>query len=69
MDLASNEILADLSGWQRMLDRHGELFTELASGSRIGLLARLFMPAFASAANARAEALRHAPGRIATAAE
>jgi hypothetical protein len=40
MEPGSNEILADLSGWQRMLDRHGELFTELAPGSRIGLLAR-----------------------------
>lgn len=36
----SREILGDIAGWQRMLDRHGELFTELASGSRIGLLAR-----------------------------
>jgi hypothetical protein len=40
MDAASTEILADTSGWQRMLDRHSELFTELAPGSRIGLLAR-----------------------------
>ena len=45
-------------------------FHEKASGwNRIGLLARLFMPAFVSAANSRCEALRHAPGRIATAAE
>jgi hypothetical protein len=36
----SHEILADVAGWQRMLDRHGELFTELAPGARIGLLAR-----------------------------
>jgi len=36
----SAEILADLPGWQRLLDRHAELFTELAHGSRIGLLAR-----------------------------
>lgn len=40
MTPASTEILADISGWQRMLDRHSELFTELAPGSRIGLLAR-----------------------------
>lgn len=46
-----------------------EFHEKAESWNRIGLLARLFMPAFASAANARAEALRHAPGRIATAAE
>jgi len=40
MNPASTEILADISGWQRMLDRHSELFTELVPGSRIGLLAR-----------------------------
>ena len=40
MDLAANEFLSDIAGWQRMLDRHAELFTELAPGSRIGLLAR-----------------------------
>lgn len=40
MDLPANEFLSDIAGWQRMLDRHAELFTELAPGSRIGLLAR-----------------------------
>ena len=46
-----------------------EFHEKADSWNRVGLLARLFMPAFASAANARCEALRHAPGRIATAAE
>ena len=46
-----------------------EFHEKADSWNRVGLLARLFMPAFVSAANSRCEALRHAPGRIATAAE
>ncbi|MCC6609674.1 MAG: hypothetical protein IT515_08400 [Burkholderiales bacterium] len=36
----ANTMLADVAGWQRMLDRHAELFTELAPGARIGILPR-----------------------------
>jgi hypothetical protein len=36
----ADEMLADVAGWQRMLDRHAELFTELAPGARIGILPR-----------------------------
>jgi len=36
----ANAMLADVAGWQRMLDRHAELFTELVPGARIGILPR-----------------------------
>ncbi|MCL4800110.1 MAG: hypothetical protein KJ025_11030 [Burkholderiales bacterium] len=40
MALSANDMLADVAGWQRMLDRHAELFAELVAGARIGILPR-----------------------------
>lgn len=65
-----NGAVEEFSATDLGLYRDIDEFHEKADGwNRLGLLARLFMPAFVSAANSRCEALRHAPGRIATAAE
>jgi hypothetical protein len=40
MTPAAQSMFADLPAWQALLDRYQELFTEMAPGSRIGILPR-----------------------------
>jgi len=40
MSSAAERLFSELPAWQQMLDRHRELFCDMAPGSRIGLMRR-----------------------------